>query len=226
MVLSESLQSLLIFKNIHNHKILFVMRFLISLIAIAFATASVFAGQVMIKGKVMDKFTNAPHEAEITFKDPSGKKIKVKSNKLTGDFQQLLDGGTAYEATVLAGDLYRETFEFNTRISDSAYVEQSQNLEVHELVVGRELERYNGFSGGSLSADAQKRLKAINKVLRFNRGLTMDIVVADDAKKAAVEDKVMKFKAVAKRINLVVDPAVGNEIIYRVNKNENLFGND
>lgn len=202
------------------------MKFLLSLFTIFLSFSTLYSGQVLLKGKVLDKITNEPHEVEITFVDQSGKKIKVRSNKLTGEYQQLLEGGTAYEATVMAGDIYRETFSLNTRVSDSSFVEQYDNLMVVTLNSGRELNKYQGFSGGSLTPDAEKELKEINKILRFNRGLTMDIIVADESKKGLVEPKVMKFKAVAKRINLVIDPSVGDNIVYKVNMNENLFGDE
>jgi len=188
-----------------------------------FSIISLSANQTMLKGKVVDALDNNPKEVEIMFKDPSGKKIKVKSNSLTGDYQQLLDGGKTYLVTVFAGDVFRESFDVTTRTSDSAYVEQLQELRVKTLNTGRELTRFDGFAGSSLSANGTKQLKGLNKLMRFNRGLTLDIVVADADKKSQVEMAISKFKAIKKRVNVVIDTAAGNSIIYKVNKNEQLF---
>jgi hypothetical protein len=196
----------------------------ISVILLVCATAfSAIAGQVMMKGKVVDHIDGKPKAVDITFVDPNGKKIKILSNILTGEYRQLLDGGTNYDVTVMAGDVFRETFSISTRSSDSSYVEQDELIKVKSLMPGRELQRYSAFSGSNLTPDATKNIRMLNKMMRFNRGLTIDLAVADEAKKAAVEANVNKLKYVADRINVVVKPEAGNDIVYFVNNNKDLF---
>lgn len=188
---------------------------------IAFGAA--FANQTLVKGKVIDEKDGEPKEVELIFEDASGKKIKAKSNKLNGEYQQLLEGGTSYEVTIYAGDVFRKSYDLTARSSDSAYVEQNHVFNVTRMDAGRELMRFAAFNGSSLNGTGQSELKGLNKMMRFNRGLTLDIVVGDAAKKSAVEEVVMKNKRLADRVNVVVDSSVGGDLVYRVNKNELLF---
>ncbi|GAB5466649.1 MAG: hypothetical protein Kapaf2KO_20850 [Candidatus Kapaibacteriales bacterium] len=197
---------------------------ILATLAIILSSALAFAGQVMVKGKTLDKYTGKPVGVNVEFKDPNGKKIKVKSNTLTGEYQQLLEGGKNYEVTVFESEVYRQSFDLNTQNSSEAYSEQMNDMQVIIMNDGVELERIDGFSGSTqLTSDANDALKGLNKMMRFNRGLKLIIAAADDAKLNAIKTVTMKNKRLTDRITYKVDASLSNEIAFLVDTNENLF---
>lgn len=126
---------------------------------------------VLIKGKVLDEFTNKPVDVSMTIKTSDGKKIKIVPNSTTGEYQQVVNSGENYEITFFNFDVAREIQNINVENADK-YTEFKFDFKVKKLADGLEVFSKNIFEPNSaeLSSEGKKFLEELQTVLKFNRG--------------------------------------------------------
>lgn len=154
--------------------------------------------QVFMKGKIIDEITGTPVSANIEFRMPNGKKIKIQSNSITGAYEQIFNAGDSVDVILTNWDIARK--------SESIYIENFQkyteiekNFYVTRFTLGATIAAMNAFKHKEveiLPAFAEK-LDEINKMLLFNRNVKFEILVsAKDTYK--VEYRTIKEKVIDK----------------------------
>lgn len=139
--------------------------------------------QAILKGKVLDYYTGSPVECEMEFKVEGGNKVKIKSNSITGEYEQLFNVGDKLKLTFIAYNVLKqeETIEITKPNNDN--FEQKQDFKVKKLVEGKIFDFADAFSNGdnSINANGKSKIEELKTILRFNRGLSVNIEVnADD----------------------------------------------
>jgi hypothetical protein len=139
-------------------------------------------GQVLLKGVIIDEFTDEPTGVDIRFIDPSGKKINTKSNSISGKFEQLLEAGTTYTVELTGPEVLDKEFKFDI-IESENFTEQKTDWTVVKFAVGATLYNWDLFDNGSsnLNAGANSNLEKLKKMLRFNRSVYLEIILSDDS---------------------------------------------
>lgn len=134
--------------------------------------------QVLLYGVVRDEITKKPVGLTIEFKTGGGKWFKIKSDSITGKYQQVFTSGEQIEATLYDWDVIRRSFNF--KLPDtSKYAEIEQNFEVIHLELGKVVTKWDAFPAGNsiLTDEAKKLLQELEKWLKFNRNVKFNIKV-------------------------------------------------
>lgn len=136
-------------------------------------------GTRILKGKIVDKNTGKPLDVDIQFEDSKGKKFKIKSNSLTGNYEQLLNSNETYIITFLRFDVLRDETEIKITPPDTSFDPQMQDFEVLILSPGAELFDYDLFESKSpeISENGMKQLERLKKIMRFNGALNINIEI-------------------------------------------------
>ncbi len=137
--------------------------------------------QVLIKGIVRDDNTQEPLGVDIELRSIDGKKLKTKSNILTGLFEQLLPADVIYTVYLNSDDIIRKEFEFKTDTA-SQFKEQEVEWTAIKPLPGAKI-----FSGdiflkdnNQLTPAGESKLNEIQMLLRFNRSLFVVFEVTGD----------------------------------------------
>lgn len=137
--------------------------------------------QVLIKGIVRDDNTQEPLGVDIELRSIDGKKLKTKSNTLTGLFELLLPADVIYSVFLNSEDIIRKEFEFKTDTA-SQFKEQDVEWNVIRPLPGAKI-----FSGdiflkdnNQLTQVGESKLKEIQMLMRFNRSLFVVFEVTGD----------------------------------------------
>lgn len=156
--------------------------------------------QVLLYGVVTDALTKQPVGLTIEFKTSSGKWFKIKSDSITGKYQQVFTAGEQVEATLYHWDVIRERMIINLP-DTSKYAEIEKNFEVIKLEQGKIIMQTDAFPTQSSELTEQGRnfLLQLDKVLKFNRNVKLNIrVTAFDTyfKKYNIEERkeIVKIK--------------------------------
>ena len=136
----------------------------------------------IVKGTITDKSTGKPQEVEIVFEDSKGKKFKIKSNSITGKYEQLLNANETYKISFLRFDVLKDELEFTPKAPDKSFEPQIQDFEVFVMKKGVELFDFDIFDKGSdkISSSGEKYLEKLKTIMRFNRALYVDIIIHND----------------------------------------------
>lgn len=137
--------------------------------------------QVILKGEVRDFFTNAPVSCELQIKTESGSKMKIKSNSITGAYEQLFNVGEKITVTFSSFDILKQDEVVVIKESKETG-EQIQNFKVKQLVSGKILESIDAFgkNEASINQFGKAKLEELKLLMRFNRSLTLNLVVSSD----------------------------------------------
>lgn len=140
---------------------------------------------VLMKGKVIDKFSNKPCEVKITFIDENSKKFSVQANILDGHYEQVLMSGKQYEVLFFNWNVARESHIINIEDTEE-YIEIIKNFEIKKLDVNNVLYDEDLFisSTAELSPAGIVLVKQLENILKFNRGVSLKFIVATNAKDA------------------------------------------
>lgn len=134
--------------------------------------------QVLLTGVVTDEITKKPVGLTIEFKTKSGKWFKIKSDSVTGKYQQVFIAGEEIQATLYDWDVVRKTFSF--KLPDtSKYAEFERNFEVIHLEQGKIIMKSDAFAIGSSNQNEQVKefLLQLDEILKFNRNVKFNIKV-------------------------------------------------
>ncbi len=133
---------------------------------------------ILIKGKVLDEFSNTPTEVTMVIKGKDDKKIKIQPNILTGEYQQVLNSGDVYEVTFLNYDVVKETKTINIEYSED-YKEVEIDFNIKKMTNNRTIYQVNCFNTGTtqISNECSKLFKDFIDVYRFNRGAKFKLVL-------------------------------------------------
>ncbi len=173
--------------------------------------------QLILYGTVTDEYTGSPVGATIEFRTPEGKKFRIKSDSITGKYQQVFSSGEQVEAIIYDWDVIRQRFNF--RLPDTnKYAEIEKNFVVKQLKEGLVAFSFDCFEQGSntLSQDAEEKIKSLDEILRFNRNVKFEIqVTAFDTyiktstiqkiQKVVVEKK--KKKTITEEVTKIEEPS-------------------
>lgn len=134
--------------------------------------------QVLVKGKVTDEFTGAPAGVTMEIRDSEDKRIKINSNSITGNFEQILTAGESYTVIFTHFDIIRKTEMFKVKEADK-YIEYKIDFKVKKLQVGLELFKEDFFSQGSAEAKGEigKFMQELSEIMKFNRSVKFEFRV-------------------------------------------------
>jgi hypothetical protein len=137
--------------------------------------------QVLVKGTIVDELNHKPIGVNIEFRDKAGKKIKCNSNSLSGEFEQILDGGQKYTVILNSDFILRKEFKFSV-IDTNQYAEQKTDWFVIRPVPGATVFQGTVFNDkeSQFSSDGMAALEELQMLLRFNRTLHVVFKVFTD----------------------------------------------
>ena len=162
---------------------------------------------ILLRGKVIDKFSKKPTDVKMTFTDKAGKNFSVTPNIIDGHYEQVLISGNSYSVTFMHYNVARETFFIDIPFYEE-YVEIDRNWEIKKLDLNNVIYEENAFleNSSELSPDGIALLKKLGTILKFNRGVkfqfnisteqmpTKDNVVVKDKKQSKNQNKKSKNK--------------------------------
>lgn len=187
------------YQNNINYKFnllnVFLLLFTFSTFNLSYLNAQIVnnkGSQAILKGKVLDFYTGAPVECELEFKVEGGNKVKIKSNSITGEYEQLFDVGSKLKLTFIAYNVLKQEESIEITKPNNDNFEQKQDFKVKKLVEGKVFDFADAFTGGdnSINANGQSKLEELKTILRFNRGLSVNIEVNADDTYALAENTV------------------------------------
>lgn len=134
--------------------------------------------QLILKGKVTDEYSGNPVGATIEFRTNTGKKFKIKSDSLSGEYQQVFQSGERVEVYIYGWDIIRQKFEVNLPDTNK-YAEIEQNFVVKQLREGLLVFKFDcfDFESNEYSQSCKDKLLSLDEVLRFNRNVKFEIQV-------------------------------------------------
>lgn len=134
--------------------------------------------QILLKGTVFDEYTNNPVGLIIEFKTNKGKWFKIKSDSITGKYQQVFQSGEEIEATLYDWDVVRTSFRF-TLPDTSKYIEFEKDFKVKHLTYGLNAFEWDCFPTGEsgITSKGVELIKSLDEVLKFNRNVKFTIYV-------------------------------------------------
>ncbi len=164
--------------------------------------------QLILKGKVTDEYSGKPVGATIEFRTNTGKKFKIKSDSLSGEYQQVFQSGEKLEVIIYGWDLIRQNFVVNLPDTNK-YAEIEQNFIVKQLREGLIAYRFDcfGTESSELSESCKENLLSLDEVLRFNRNVKFEIQVTtyDTYIKTEKVRKVEKVVAERKKKKKIIE---------------------
>lgn len=135
---------------------------------------------VLLKGTIKEQGSEAPVEAEISFRDQADNPVRAKSDK-QGNYQAVLKPGQKYTVIFTGQNILREIMQFSLDPVEK-YTEIRKDFTVKRVVSGLEL--FNGFAfekgSTALTTDGQEKMKEIIDILNKNRSMTIKIAVFGD----------------------------------------------
>lgn len=187
---------------------------------------------ILVKGVVLDEFTGKPVETFVEFKTSKGKRFKIKTNSLTGQFQQILKAGDVVQIKFYFWNVARKIVTLHVK-DTIAYSEQNVKYRVKKLDVGRILFKFNLFkpAGSEFVYNSKSLIDSLKFLMRFSRNIKVEFRInAHDtyAKiKKFVPQKTKKRKKHSKERQHIILEQPDNQAIQelvsnRVAKIENL----
>lgn len=134
--------------------------------------------QVFLYGKTIDAVSKKTCSATLDIFGPSEERSKVKSNTLTGVYEQVLTAGKKYKIKFSNFDIYPSETEILIPDS-SAYFEFNKDFYITHLEEGKEINKINIFEKGSnkISKEGANYLKKLNEDFRINRSMKLILKV-------------------------------------------------
>lgn len=148
--------------------------------------------QVILKGKVVDLYTGNPVECELEFRPEGGNKIRIRSNSISGEYEQVFNIGEKVTVSFNAFNVLKEEQQVTIVKQNSGSIEQKQDFKVKVFSQGAVLNSIQGFSVGDnkLNSSGKTLLEDLKTLLRFNRSVYINIEVnSEDTYKIQKIDK-------------------------------------
>ncbi len=178
---------------------------------ILFSSISLFSNPAMIKGKITDLYTNSPLAINIELRDTKGAKIKINSNSISGQFEQVLKPGEKYKVIFSGTNILREEMEW-TMPDSGKYFEIEVDWKAKNIKVGSEIYKYKIFKPNTaeISTDGLAELDKLKEVIKFNRAISIELFVcSNDSFQSDKKVDINKFKELNKQrinaLNLIFD---------------------
>lgn len=135
-------------------------------------------GNILAKGKVTCERTNEPVETEIEFRGSNGKKIRTRSNSITGNWEQILPPDK-YTVLLHSWNVARKTYEIEVE-PNNKYKEITKDFTVVRLLPGDELLQIQFFKTNSteVQSDLSEFIQQIKDIMKFNRGAEFTFYVS------------------------------------------------
>ncbi len=149
-------------------------------------------GNVIVKGRVTCENTGEPVETELEFRASNGKKIRTKSNSITGNWEQVLPSDN-YKVILHSWNVARKTYDLQVQPSEK-YKEIQQNFTVKRLLPLDIYLQSDLFEPNSadLKTDFTEIANEIKEVLKYNRAVEFTLFVS-----AADMNKPSEMKIIA-----------------------------
>lgn len=134
--------------------------------------------QILVKGTVIDEFTGKPVGASLEFRLESGRKFKINSNSISGEFEQVFNSGEKVQVVISNWDIARKTEEFVVK-DTAAYSEQSVDFFVRKFEVDSPIFKFNLFEQNSSNFvnDYKAILDSLEQTFRFSRNIKVELRV-------------------------------------------------
>lgn len=149
---------------------------------------------IVVKGKITDEQTGQPIGVDIEFRSTDGRKIKINSNSISGEYQQVLNAGEFYEVILTGPNIIRKVDRLKVDHFDS-YDEQEQNFTVIKLEPGRAIFKITAFDKGSNQINKEELesiFSEIQEIMKFNRAVNFEFVV--NAKDTYKKSPIIEYK--------------------------------
>lgn len=152
-------------------------------------------GNVIVKGRVTCELTGEPIETELEFRASNGKKIRTKSNSITGNWEQVLPSDN-YKVILHSWNVARKTYDLQVQPSEK-YKEIQQNFTVKRLLPSDVYLQSNLFqtNGSELNQDFSEIASDIKEVLKYNRAVEFTFYVSASDMNKPTETKLTDEKS-------------------------------
>ena len=89
------------------------MKIILAMVLFSFINVfSQMGSTAIIKGKIIDYYTEKPISANLEFRDSKGAKVKIISNSISGLFEQVLKPGEQYKVIFSGDGILREEMDY------------------------------------------------------------------------------------------------------------------
>ncbi len=148
-------------------------------------------GNVIVKGRVTCEHTGEPVETELEFRASNGKKIRTKSNSITGNWEQVLPSDN-YKVILHSWNVARKTCDLVVQPSEK-YKEIHQDFTVKRLLLNDIYLQSYLFKSNSadLMSDFSDIASEIKEVLKYNRAVELTFYVSASDMNKPVETKII-----------------------------------
>ena len=174
---------------------------------------------ILVKGTVVDEYTGEPVETTVEFLPKNGRKFKIKTNSITGKFEQIFKAGDEVDVKFYYWNVPRTYAKI--KVKDTiAFTEQEVQFKVKKLEAGRTLFRFNLFTPGTdnFSANSKEMLDSVEHLLRFSRNIKVEFKVNAHDTYAKVKKYVTSSKKKKNSKKLIVDKPDMNSVNALVEK--------
>ncbi len=223
---------------------MFIKSFLFLVIIAIFAPINLLSqefqeNQVFLQGKVTDKYTGQPVYCDIEIRPQGGTKFKIFSDPVSGNYEQLIKGGTSYEFIFYRYNVLRQIVKIDYPTFER-YREEEANFKVITLTPGVTAYEVDIFEPNSttIKESAKSFFDDFKLQLRFHRTVVWDLYVVGTeqikGKTLISKDLTQKriasltaylesYKAYLKKLNIKAADYIkdnGNSLIIKVNQIE------
>lgn len=223
---------------------MFIKKILILVILAVLVQVNLFSqsfqeNQVFLKGTVTDKYTGKPVYCDIEIRPEGGTKFKIFSDPVSGNYEQLIKGGTSYEFVFYRYNVLRQIVKIDYPTFER-YREEEANFKVITLTPGVTAYEVEIFEPNSavIKESAKQFFEDFKLQLRFHRTVTWDLLVVgtEQVKGALVINRELtqkriasltkyleSYKAYIKKINVKSADYIkdnSNSLIIKVNQIE------
>lgn len=153
---------------------------LFNLLFLLVLSSNLFAGDVvvLIKGKVIDDATGKPIGTSFAFKSTKDNRIPVKSNRIGGEYQQVLKSGKKY-AVYFDGYRMNSFSAFVEVPNTSEYIEIEKDFHIVPIKKNDEVYKISLFKSNDtlLSEEGTEFLSVIKDYLAFQKNVNVDLII-------------------------------------------------
>jgi hypothetical protein len=184
---------------------MFIKKILVLVIITVLVQVNLFSqsfqeNQVFLKGTVTDKYTGKPVYCDIEIRPEGGTKFKIFSDPVSGNYEQLIKGGTSYEFVFYRYNVLRQIVKIDYPTFER-YREEEANFKVITLTPGVTAYEVVIFEPNSavIQESAKQFFEDFKLQLRFHRTVTWDLLVVgtEQVKGALVINRELTQKRIA-----------------------------
>lgn len=134
-------------------------------------------GNILVKGKVIDENSLQPVGTDIEFRHSNGKKIKIQSNSISGQWEQILPEGN-YTVILYSWNVARKIDEMEVPAA-TKYKEIQKDFTVKRMLPNDKIFQLSAFDSASenFHGIAKSEIESLKEVMKFNRAVEFTVYV-------------------------------------------------